>query len=60
MRGPHTNKKRNNSFFTRAIDHKLYSVGTLDEEAAHTKSPDTSTKWSRDKSKRLYLHFHKA
>ena len=73
MRGPHpqshltlrysghvTNKKRYNSTFTRPMYPKRCSMLTQDERTAPTKSRDTLTLWSRDKSNALYLHFHKA
>ena len=72
MRGPHpqshvtlqyrghvTNKKRYISPFTRPIDPKLNRVVTLDEGTSPIKSRDTAM-WSRDRSKTLYLYFHKA
>ena len=42
------------------MDPKLNRLVTLDEGTPPTKSRDISTTWSRDKSKTLYLHFHKA
>ena len=73
MRGPHqqshvthrysghvTNKKRYISTFTRPMDLKLSRLVTQDEGIPPTKSRDTPITWSRDKSKTLYLHFHKA
>ena len=42
------------------MDPKLYSVVTQDEVTSTTKSRDTSVPWSRDKSQKLYLQFHKA
>ena len=42
----------------RSIDHKLSRVVTYDEWTLHTKSRDTSIKFSRDKSKLYYLQFH--
>ena len=73
MRGPHpqshetlryrghvTNTKRYISTFTRPVHLKLRRVVTQDEGTPPTKSRDTSTAWSCDNSKTLYLHFHKA
>ena len=42
------------------MDPKLNRLVTLDEGTPPTKSRDISTTWSRDKSKALYLNFHKA
>ena len=50
-----TNKKRYISTFTRPMDPKLSRVVTQDEGTSPTKSRDTSTTWSRDKSKALSL-----
>ena len=50
-RGHVTNQKRCISNFTRPADPKLCRVVAQDEEISSTKSHDTSTVWSRDKSK---------
>ena len=50
-RGHVTNKKRYISTFIRPTDPKLCRVVPQDEENLPTKSHDTSTTWSRDKSK---------
>ena len=50
-RGHVTNQKRYISTFTRPTDPKLCRVVAQDEEISSTKSHDTSTTWSRDKSK---------
>ena len=50
-RGHVTNQKRYISNFTRFTDPKLCRVVAQDEEISSTKSHDTSTLWSRDKSK---------
>ena len=42
------------------MDPQLSRLVTLDEGTPPTKSRDISTAWSRDKSKTLYIHFHKA
>ena len=55
-----TNQKRYISIFTRPIDPTHNSVVTLDQGTPPTKSRDTLTAWSRDRSKMLYLHFRKA
>ena len=46
-----TNQKRYISTFTRPTGPKLCRVVAQDEEISSTKSHDTSTTWSRDKSK---------
>ena len=58
-RGHVINQKRYISTFTRPMYPKLRSVVTLDDGTPPTKSRDSSTTWSRDKSNTLYLHFHK-
>ena len=50
-RGHVTNQKRYIFTFTRPTDPKLCRVVAQDEEISSTKSHDTSTTWSRDKSK---------
>ena len=50
-RGHVTNQKRYISTFTRPTDPKLCRVVAQDEEISSTKSHDTSTTWSHDKSK---------
>ena len=50
-RGHVTNKKRYTSIFTRPTDLKLCRVVAQDEDISSTKSHDTSTTWSLDKSK---------
>ena len=55
-----TNTKRYVFTFTRLMNSRLSRMVTYDEVTSPTKSCDTSTKWSRDKSKTLYFHFHKA
>ena len=52
-RGHVTNQKRYISTFTRPTDPKLCRVVAQDEEISSTKSHDTSTTWSRDKSKNV-------
>ena len=42
------------------MDPKLSTVVTQDKGTPPTKSRDTSIMWSRDISKTLYLHIHKA
>ena len=55
-----SNKKHFISTFTRSMDPKLTRVVTQDEGTPPTTLRDTSTMGSHDKSKALYLHFHKA
>ena len=59
-RGHVTNKKRYISTLTRPMDPKTSRVVTQDEGTSSTNSHDTSTTWSRVKSKTFYLHIHKA
>ena len=59
-RGNVTDKKHYISTFTKPMDPKLSRVVTQDERTSPTKSRDISTTWSREKSKTLYIHFHKA
>ena len=58
-RGHVTNEKCYISTFARPMDPKLSKVVTKDEGTSLVKSHDTSTTWSRDKSKTLYFHLHK-
>ena len=55
-----TNEKRYISIFTRPMDPRLSRVVTKDKGTPPTKSDDILTTSSRDKSRTLYLHFHKA
>ena len=59
LRGHVKNQRRYIFTFIRPMDPKLSRVVTQDEETSPTKSRETSIKWSRDKSKIFYLHFHK-
>ena len=59
-RGHVKNQRRYISTFTKPMSPKLSRVVTLDETTPLTKSRNTSIKWSRDKSKIFYFHFHKA
>ena len=55
-----TNQKHYIFTFTRPIDPKRSRVMTYDEGTPPTKSRNTSTAWSYDKSKTLHLHYRKA
>ena len=59
-RGHVTNKKRYIFTCTRPMNPKLSRVVIQDEGTSPTTLCDTITTWSRDKSKMLHLHFHKA
>ena len=58
LRGHGTNQRHYISTFARPMDPKLNRVVTQDEQTSPTMSRETSIKWSRDKSKIFYLHFH--
>ena len=53
-----THQRCYTSTFTRPMDPKLSRLVTQDKEISPTKSSESSIKWSRDKSKIFYLHFH--